>query len=57
MPFVLVAITEGAEIPLTYGVFNASSSFWKAPAGVTLLAIAGITFEIAATEHFQDHPR
>ena len=49
IPFVLVAITEGAKIPLTFGFFNASSAVWKGIIGLTLLAIAGITFETAAT--------
>jgi len=49
VPFVLVAITEGAKIPLTFGFFNASSAVWKGIIGLTLLAIAGITFETAAT--------
>ena len=49
IPFVLVAITEGAKIPLTFGFFNASSVVWKVMVGLTLLAIAGITFETAAT--------
>lgn len=49
IPFVLVAITEAAKIPLTFGFFNASSVVWKGVIGLMLLAIAGITFETAAT--------
>jgi len=49
IPFVLVAITEAAKIPLTFGFFNSSSVVWKGVIGLMLLAIAGITFETAAT--------
>jgi len=49
LPFVLVAITEATKIPLTLGFFNSASLAWRLIIGLMLIAIAGITFETAAT--------
>lgn len=49
IPFVLVAITEAAKIPLTYSFFNVSGITWRLIIALSLIAVAGITFLSAVT--------
>lgn len=48
LPFALAALAEGTKIPLTFSFFNATGA-WRIVIAVTLIAIAGITFENTVT--------
>lgn len=49
VPFVLVAITEAAKIPLVCALFNMRHLVWRVVVAAALVAVAVITFESALT--------